>query len=111
MRIEEILREEFEIAWRSKTYRSISDSLNLIKGQFEIERVDSFINESIRISDDRSFRERYHRRNLKELAKLFADELYYTSDSGRNINARTVNEAIDSMKGKGPCDTYPCSNR
>ncbi|TLX72617.1 hypothetical protein E9993_17425 [Labilibacter sediminis] len=110
MEINDLLRDEFMNEWRRLSNRSASDSLGLIREEFRIQDVENSINESMRTFSysEKQTRERYHKQNLRELTRTFAQALYRTSDNGSLVNSRTIMEAKRSMKSRGDCDIYPC---
>jgi hypothetical protein len=108
MEINDLLQETFLAEWNRLTSRSISSQLPIIKENFAITNVRSQINENINESVDKTTRERYHRQNLAELARIYAQTLYTVSESGINVNSFTIREAKAQMKNKGKCDAYPC---
>ena len=108
MEINDLLQEAFLTEWNRLSSRTVTPYLNLVRENFEILNVRNRLNENINQSADKVLRERYHRQNLNELAKLYAQTLYRVSNSGINVNAQIIREAKAQMKGKGSCDAYPC---
>jgi ATP-dependent Lon protease len=108
MEINNLLREAFLTEWNRLSYKNVSPYLTMISENFEVEKVRDSINENINKSFDRNTRERYHRQNLTELAKIYAQTLYVVSNNGANLNSATFRIAKVQMKSKGSCDAYPC---
>lgn len=108
MEINDLLQESFLNEWNRLSSKSITSQINTIRENFQILSVRNRINDNINESYDKPTRERYHRQNLNELAKIYAQVLYRVSDSGNNVNALTIREAKAQMKGKSSCDAYPC---
>jgi len=108
MEINELLQNAFLSEWDRLSSRNVTPYLNLIRENFAIINVRNRINENIRSSSDKTLRERYHRHNLNELARLYARTLYQVSNSGANINEAIIRQAKMQMKSEKMCDTYPC---
>lgn len=108
MEINNLLREAFLTEWNRLSYKNVTPYLTLISENFEVAEVRDAINENINKSFDRNTRERYHRQNLTELAKIYAQTLYSASNNGVNLNEASIRLAKNQMKSKGSCDAYPC---
>lgn len=108
MEINYLLQEAFLAEWNRLSTRSITPYLPIISENFAITNVRNRVNENINESFDKTTRERYHRQNLTELAKIYAQTLYRVSNNGTNVNATAIRESKIQMKSKGKCDAYPC---
>ena len=108
MEINDLLQESFLTEWKRLSSTNVTPYVNTIKENFQILSVRNRINDNLNESFDKPSRERYHRQNLNELAKTYAQVLYRVSDSGRNISLTNIREAKAQMKSKGSCDAYPC---
>lgn len=108
MEINDLLQESFLNEWNRLSSKNATPFVSTIRENFQILSVRNRINDNINESVDKSTRERYHRQNLNELAKTYAQVLYRVSDSGTNITPITIREAKAQMKSKGSCDAYPC---
>ena len=108
MEINDLLQEAFLTEWNKLSKRTVTPYLSLVRENFAILNVRNRISENINESLNKGLRERYHRQNLTELAKLYAQTLYRVSNAGANVNESTIREAKAQMKGKGSCDAYPC---
>ena len=108
MEINNLLRDAFLAEWNRLSLNSIIPYLALISENFALDQVRDEINSNINKSFDRITRERYHRQNLTELAKIYAQTLYAVSNYGANLNSVSFRQAKVQMKSKGPCDAYPC---
>jgi hypothetical protein len=108
MEIDDLLRDAFVSEWNRLSTRSITSYLPTVKSNFAITKVKDSLNEGIDSSRDKLTLERYHRQNLADLAKTYAQTLYRISDSGVNLNETTIRQAKAVMKSRGVCDSYPC---
>jgi hypothetical protein len=109
MEIDDLLRESFLAEWnRLTSTRSATPYLEMIRSNLALSNVRTSVNESINRSINKESTERYHRQNLTELAKVYAQTLYTVSGGGINLNFQTIAQAKIQMKSKGPCEAYPC---
>ena len=60
-------------------------------------------------NEDRTkFNKRYHTRNLRNLARIFAQHLYYATNKGASITEVRIEIAHQLLLAEGACEIYPC---
>jgi len=104
----EYLKREFLAAWKEKTGSDFSGSLTQVERTFSIRQVNDSVNRRINESADKLFSERYQRNVLRTLTKLYVEELFTTSNSGRVLNESTLFSAKTKLKSQGRCEVQPC---